>query len=141
MKKKVYCASPLGFSESGRLYLEREIKPLFIKAGLVMIDPWSLTDPVMIKNIFKIKDIVKRLQALKEMNSLIAENNINGINECDALFAVLDGSDVDSGTSAEIGYAFALGKKITAYRSDFRHTGDNEGATVNLQVEYSYNFV
>jgi len=49
---------------------------------------------------------------------------------------VLDGSDVDSGTAAEIGYAFAQKKKIFGYRSDFRLAADNEGAMVNLQVEY-----
>jgi nucleoside 2-deoxyribosyltransferase len=43
---------------------------------------------------------------------------------------------VDSGTAAEIGYAFAMGKPILGYRGDFRLSADNEGSTVNLQVEY-----
>jgi nucleoside 2-deoxyribosyltransferase len=43
---------------------------------------------------------------------------------------------VDSGTAAEIGYAFAQGKPILGYRGDLRLSADNEGATVNLQVEY-----
>jgi nucleoside 2-deoxyribosyltransferase len=50
--------------------------------------------------------------------------------------AVLDGVDVDSGTAAEIGYAFARGKLIVGYRGDFRLSADNEGSIVNLQVEY-----
>ncbi len=50
--------------------------------------------------------------------------------------AVLDGADVDSGTAAEIGYAFARGKRIVGYRGDFRLSADNEGSIVNLQVEY-----
>ena len=50
--------------------------------------------------------------------------------------AVLDGVDVDSGTAAEIGYAFARGKLIVGYRGDFRLSADNEGSVVNLQVEY-----
>ena len=49
---------------------------------------------------------------------------------------MLDGADVDSGTAAEIGYAFARGTPIVGYRGDFRLAGDNEGAVVNLQVEY-----
>ena len=52
------------------------------------------------------------------------------------MVAVLDGPDVDSGTAAEIGFASALGKPIVGYRSDLRLSGDNEGTTVNLQVEY-----
>ena len=49
---------------------------------------------------------------------------------------MLDGVDVDSGTAAEIGYAFARGKLIVGYRGDFRLSADNEGSVVNLQVEY-----
>ena len=52
------------------------------------------------------------------------------------VLAVLDGTDVDSGTAAEIGYAFAKGRPILGYRGDFRLSADNEGSTVNLQVEY-----
>lgn len=52
------------------------------------------------------------------------------------MLAVLDGPDADSGTVAEIGYAFARGKKIVGYRGDFRLAGDNVGSTVNLQVEH-----
>jgi len=49
---------------------------------------------------------------------------------------VLDGPDVDSGTAAEIGYAFARGKLIVGYRGDSRVSADNEGGVVNLQVEF-----
>ena len=43
---------------------------------------------------------------------------------------------MDSGTAAEIGYAFARDKPVIGYRGDVRLAGDNEGAIVNLQVEY-----
>ena len=49
---------------------------------------------------------------------------------------MLDGTDVDSGTASEIGFAFALGMPIVGFRTDLRATGDNEAAVVNLQVEY-----
>ncbi len=52
------------------------------------------------------------------------------------IVAVLDGTDVDSGTAAEIGYGFARGKVIIGYRGDFRIAAENEGAIVNLQVDY-----
>src|SRR5260370_805232 len=54
----------------------------------------------------------------------------------DAMFAILDGVNVDSGTAAEIGYGFAKGKPILGYRGDFRLGSDNEGSIVNLTVEY-----
>ena len=52
------------------------------------------------------------------------------------VLANLDGQDVDSGTAAEIGYAFAKGKPIIGYRGDVRLSSDNVGSTVNLQVEF-----
>ena len=67
---------------------------------------------------------------------IIAENNRVGIDDCDFMLAVLDGTDVDSGTASEIGYAFAKEKKVVGYRGDFRLSSDNEGGIVNLQVEY-----
>ena len=67
---------------------------------------------------------------------MIGRNNACGIDNADIVVAVLDGSDVDSGTSAEIGFACAKGKRVIGYRSDFRSSGDNEGSLVNLQVEY-----
>src|ERR1051325_4485539 len=66
----------------------------------------------------------------------IGGNNASAIDRCDAVFAILDGVDVDSGTASEIGYAFARGKPILGYRGDCRLSADNEGATVNLQVEF-----
>jgi nucleoside 2-deoxyribosyltransferase len=66
----------------------------------------------------------------------IGRNNQLAIDGCDAVLAILDGADVDSGTASEIGYAFARNKPILGYRSDFRLSSDNEGSIVNLQVEY-----
>ena len=66
----------------------------------------------------------------------IGHNNRTAIDKSNVVFAILDGTDVDSGTAAEIGYAFAKGKTIVGYRGDFRLSADNEGSKVNLQVEY-----
>jgi nucleoside 2-deoxyribosyltransferase len=63
-------------------------------------------------------------------------DNARAIEQSQVVVAVLDGPDVDSGTASEVGYAAALGKRIIGYRGDFRLSSDNEGTTVNLQVEY-----
>jgi nucleoside 2-deoxyribosyltransferase len=68
--------------------------------------------------------------------SEIGGNNRAGIDSADMVLAVLDGTDVDSGTAAEIGYAFGKGKPIRGCRGDFRLFADNDGSMVNLQVEY-----
>lgn len=44
--------------------------------------------------------------------------------------------DVDSGTVAEIGFAAAIGRRLFGLRTDFRRSGDNDGAIVSLQVEW-----
>ena len=75
-------------------------------------------------------------EAFRVLDEQTGRVNTEAIHECDAVLAVLDGVDIDSGTAAEIGYACAKGKPIIGYRGDFRVCSDNEGATVNLQVEY-----
>lgn len=136
MKKSLYLASPLGFFEAGSYYMYRELLPLLLDTGFDIIDPWKLTDEKKIASVSSIENCQKRKRAWQSLNREIALNNAEAIRNCNALCAILDGPDVDSGTSAEIGFAAALGKKVFGYRSDFRRAGDNEGATVNLQVEY-----
>jgi nucleoside 2-deoxyribosyltransferase len=77
-----------------------------------------------------------RNEALRAINRRLGAVNAANIERADALLAVLDGVDVDSGTAAEIGFAAALGKSIVGLRLDTRQAGDNEGAVVNLQVEH-----
>lgn len=78
----------------------------------------------------------ERRDAWRRINLEIGRKNQRLIDECDVIFAVLDGTDVDSGTATEIGYGFARQKPILGYRGDFRLSADNEGGIVNLQVEY-----
>lgn len=134
--KKIYVASPLGFSEAGRLFLYEKLIPVLDNLSLICIDPWQLTPESMIQDVNSIENWLEKKSEWARLNRIIAENNKKGIEESDGLLAVLDGTDVDSGTAAEIGYAAALKKKICGYRSDFRRSGDNEGAVINLQVEY-----
>ena len=133
---KIYIASPLGFSESGRYFLYERIVPLMDKLSLSCIDPWKLTPEKLIEKVNKIEDADERKNEWIKLNRIIAENNKNGIIESDGILAILDGTDVDSGTASEIGFGAAMNKKICGYRSDFRRAGDNDGAIVNLQVEY-----
>jgi nucleoside 2-deoxyribosyltransferase len=49
---------------------------------------------------------------------------IRGIAESDVVVANLDGSDSDSGTSFECGYAFAIGKPVLGVRTDLRASED-----------------
>ncbi len=57
--------------------------------------------------------------------------SLDAINHSDAVVAILDGADSDSGTCIEIGYAKAKGKLIIGVRTDFR-SGEDRG--LNLMV-------
>jgi nucleoside 2-deoxyribosyltransferase len=45
---------------------------------------------------------------------------IDAVDRCDAVVAILDGPDSDSGTCIEIAYAHAKGKPVIGVRTDFR---------------------
>ncbi len=132
---KVYLASPLGFAESTRVFMERLIAAL--NEQVTVINPW---DDHRFDDDFqrapRIADAAERHALLTHINHELGKGNEERIRGCDGLIAVLDGIDVDSGTAAEVGFAYALGKRIYGLRTDFRLTGDNEAAGVNLQVRY-----
>jgi nucleoside 2-deoxyribosyltransferase len=129
-------AGPLGFSEAGRHFHDRVLVPLVKGLGYEVLDPWSLTDRAAIETVRRLPDGPERREAWRRLNREIAARNQAAIDQARVVLAVLDGVDVDSGTAAEIGYAFARGKRIVGYRGDFRLSADNEGSTVNLQVEF-----
>jgi nucleoside 2-deoxyribosyltransferase len=133
---RVYVASPLGFSEAGNAFYHDRLIPLLRQLGHEVLDPWQLTDRQRIDAVAAMPYGEARRDEWRRLNAEIGRNNQAAIDRCAALLAVLDGADVDSGTAAEIGYAFAKRKPIIGYRGDFRLAADNEGCIVNLQVEY-----
>jgi nucleoside 2-deoxyribosyltransferase len=134
--RRIYVASPLGFSEVGRLFMHDRLLPLVNSLGFAVEDPWELTSWEEVGAVQEIRDGAERIEAWRCLNTIIGERNAKAIARSDAMIAVLDGVDVDSGTASEIGYAYAKGLRIIGYRGDFRLSADNEGAVVNLQVEH-----
>lgn len=134
--KKAYLASPLGFSDAGRLYYYTKLIPALKDIGLDIIDPWGLSDLNEIERVSKMEFGAAKRDAWRKLNPVMGRNNAAGIDKADIIIAVLDGVDIDSGTASEIGYGNAKGKAIEGYRGDFRLSADNIGSTVNLQVEY-----
>ena len=132
----LYLASPLGFSEAGREFMYDQIIPLIKVHNFNVIDPWKLTPKKLIQEVAEMPYSTAKKQKWQEVNHIIGKNNQYALEGASGLIAILDGTDVDSGTAAEIGYMAALGKPILGYRGDFRLASDNEGCQVNLQVEY-----
>jgi nucleoside 2-deoxyribosyltransferase len=135
-KVRIYLAGPLGFSEAGRHFYQSVLVPYVRGLGCEVLDPWTLTDARRIQAVQGMPYGPAKREAWRSLNLEMGATNRAAIDTAHAVVAVLDGTDVDSGTAAEIGYAFARGKLIVGYRGDFRLSADNEGSTVNLQVEY-----
>jgi len=71
----------------------------------------------------------------REEHRAIFAQHLQALRDADIVVAVVDGADADSGTSWEMGYAYALGRRLVALRTDFRIAGHHE--RVNLMLEES----
>ena len=132
---RIYVASPLGFTDAGRRYSNAVLLPAVRAAGFEPLDPWDVD--AEIRAVFALdREDPARNQRLGPTNRLVGQRNAELIRGADGVLAILDGSDVDSGTAAEIGYAAALRRPVIGLRSDLRVSGDNEATLVNLQVEW-----
>jgi nucleoside 2-deoxyribosyltransferase len=66
----------------------------------------------------------------------IFTTDVAGIDWADALVAVMDGSDPDSGTAWECGYAYGK-KPVVLVRTDFRVAAGDHGAPYNPMLTES----
>jgi nucleoside 2-deoxyribosyltransferase len=128
-RRTVYLAGPLGFTDAGSRYHYEVLVPRVVAAGFDVLDPWSSA-----RGIFGSLDDKSSTEQLQMANQSVGRANTKMIEECGGVLAVVDGSDVDSGTAAEIGYAAAVQKPVIGLRTDFRMSGDNAASPINLQV-------
>lgn len=132
-----YIASPLGFSEATKGFYDEVLLVAVRSAKIIPLDPWADPEaPSQFRAAFALPAGDERLESLRKINARLGAANAEMIERADGVLAILDGVDVDSGTAAEIGFAAAKGKPIVGLRMDVRQAGDNEGTTVNLQVEH-----
>ena len=114
---RIYLASPL-FSEAERrynTYLAEVLRKNFFSVYL----PQEADDTAEVR--------------VENRERMIYDNNLSELKKADIIVGVIDGSDVDSGTAWEMGYAFACGKRVIALRTDFRKLSGYEH--VNLMLE------
>lgn len=62
---------------------------------------------------------------------------VEGVESADAVLAILDGAEVDSGVAWEMGYAYAKGKPVIGLRTDFR-PGAEHGVNIMLSRSCRY---
>lgn len=133
---KVYLASPLGFSRENDHYRER-IKQRLRDINCSVFDPWEQDEVARrIEHAMCLEDSGERARAIKAAARFTGGVNAEGLVNSDLVLAVLDGTEPDSGTVAELGFGAGIGKKCYGLRTDFRDSGDLPGLELNLQVLY-----
>jgi nucleoside 2-deoxyribosyltransferase len=133
---KIYLASPLGFNPEHSDYRHR-ITAHLQSQGHQLFDPWEQQHAEQaIADALNVKGSDQREKALAEAADYTGRMNAAGIDDSDVLLAVLDGTEPDSGTVAELGYAAGKGKLCYGLRTDRRDSGDLPGLAINLQVLY-----
>ncbi len=123
MSRFVYVAGPL-FSQAEREFLEKMVDALARASNLDPVHHFFLPH----RDGMELGKGPTRRQ--------IFDLDIRTLRETDIVVALLDGQDVDSGTCIELGYGYALRKKIFGVITDFRSycTNDHEPQRPNLMV-------
>lgn len=113
---KIYLAGPL-FTQAERRW-NRELAAALtkLKPDLEIILP---------------QDVETEFRDGRSDFAAIFRRNVESIEISDAIVAILDGSDSDSGTAWECGYAYAKDKPVIGVRTDFR-VSENENLNAML---------
>ncbi len=119
-KKNIYLASPYGFSDHWRLKLLPEFMTKLESMGALVWEPFFRNSDV---------DFSTPGWANK-----VACSNYRDLRDCDALFAIVNGTPPDEGVMVELGVAIALGKPTFLYRDDFRKCTDSDEYPLNLMI-------
>ena len=119
MKKKLYLASPYGFSKQTKKLLY-EFIDIFNDLNIEVYEPFDRTKKI--------------IQKEGEWAHDIARSNFHDLRECDCIFAIVNGNPPDEGVMIELGIAIALKKQIFLFRDDFRSCSDNNQYPLNLML-------
>ncbi len=107
--KMIYLAGPL-FSEAERNFLEA------VAARLALLLEIDVVADIFVPH----RDAGELGDSLLSTRPAIFQGDIEALGAAKIVVAWLDGSDVDSGTATEIGYAYALNTPVVGLVTDFR---------------------
>lgn len=120
MPKKIYLASPYGFSA----HWKEQLLPPFVAAlegmGAEVWEPFARNNQV---------DFSQPGWAYK-----VGQADLRDVVESDATFAIVNGTPPDEGVMVELGAAIASEKKTFLFRDDFRRCTDSEDYPLNLML-------
>ena len=120
MEKKIYLASPYGFSAQQKT----QLLPAFVQAleqiGAEVWEPFERNNQV---------DFPTPGWAYQ-----VGQSDLRDVVKSDAIFAIVNGTPPDEGVMVELGAAIALGRKTFLFRDDFRRCTDCEKYPLNLML-------
>ena len=120
MAKKIYLASPYGFSAQWK----EQLLPPFVAAlegmGAEVWEPFARNNQV---------DFSQPGWAYE-----VGQADLRDVVESDATFAIVNGTPPDEGVMVELGAAIASEKKTFLFRDDFRRCTDSEDYPLNLML-------
>jgi nucleoside 2-deoxyribosyltransferase len=120
MPKKIYLASPYGFSSQQKQNLLPEFVQTLESLGAEVWEPFERNNQI---------DRAEEGWAYQ-----IGQADLRDVQESDAIFAIVNGTPPDDGVMVELGAAIALGKKTFLFRDDFRRCTDSEHYPLNLML-------
>lgn len=119
MKRKIYLASPYGFSTQQREVLLPHFVQTLESLGA---DAW---EPIERNNQI---DKTEGGWAYQ-----VGQSDLRDVTGSEAIFAIVNGTPPDEGVMVELGVAIAL-KKTFLFRDDFRKCTDSENYPLNLML-------
>ena len=119
-RKRVYLASPYGFSAQQRELLLPPLVEALEGLGLEVWEPFARNNQL---------DRAEAGWAWR-----IGQADVRDVREADAIVAVVNGVPPDEGVMVELGVAIALGKPTFLFRDDFRRATDSEHYPLNLML-------
>ncbi|WP_089936829.1 nucleoside 2-deoxyribosyltransferase [Candidatus Entotheonella palauensis] len=118
--KTLYLANPYGFSSQQRTRLLPELIRALEALGAEVWEPFARNNQV---------DHAEPGWAYE-----IGQRDLQDVRQCDAIFAIVNGTPPDEGVMVELGVAIALGKPTFLFRDDFRRCTDSERYPLNLML-------
>jgi nucleoside 2-deoxyribosyltransferase len=122
IRKRIYMAGPL-FSLHERNFLEYIVK--YLSDEIKYLDEK--------RDFFLPHRDAGDLGVIGEKDEIFSVD-INYLDKAEIVIAILDGTDVDSGTAVELGFAYARGKKIFGVLTDHRSFKRNKIEHLNNMV-------
>ncbi len=120
MKKRIYLASPYGFSKQQKSQLLPAFCRILESMGAEVWEPFARNNQI---------DFSQPGWAYQ-----VGQADLKDVRQADAIFAIVNGTPPDEGVMVELGAAIALSKPTFLFRDDFRRCTDSEEYPLNLML-------